>query len=242
MWQTGLGAKVIIFLILVLILLIPFPIKVLSVHAAPETVVKVDPTMSFANVSEVFTINIVILDVQNLYGVEVTLYWNASIVEVANVDLRLGVESHPDGILHEPIYVAENSTIREQGKYCLAATSVYPAPSFNGSGNIVRITFNATSYGNSQLNLESELYDYPPPDREPRISLPIEHTTIDGSFAVVPEYPVITILFLFMTSTLLIAISSRFFRKLHRRQYNSVQTRFISIRRNLLDIQAGHYE
>ena len=189
-------------------------IQVITVQAAPETIVKVEPYASSTNMGETFTINITVVGVQNLYGVEATLCWNASILDVVSLDLRLGVESHPDGVLHElpsaPIFVAENNLIQERGEYRLAATSVSPASSFNGSGNIVSLTFNATNIGNSKLDLETQLYDYPPPDREPRISWPIEHITIDGSFDVIPEFPnVIIVLFLFMVVTILVTVFSR---------------------------------
>lgn len=216
MWSV-VKIRVPLFLVFVLML---FLVQISIGHAETGTVVKVEPAMSSVNAGEAFIINLTVVDVQNLYSVDVTLYWNALVLEVVNVDLRLGVESHPDGVLHEPpsIFVAENTVTQEQGKYHLVATSVAPAPSFNGSGNMARITFNVTSYGASQLHLETQLYDYPPPDREPRISLPIECDTIDGSFAAIPEYPITIILFLFMTSTVPIAIFSRFFRKFRQRQ------------------------
>jgi len=188
-------------------------IQVIAVRATPETLVKVDPYTSSTNIGETFTVNITIVDVQNLYGVEVTLCWNASILQVISLNLRLGVESHPDGILHElpsaPILIMENNLIQEQGKYRLAATSTAPAPSFYGSGNIVRITFNVTNFGSSKLDLETQLWDYPPPDREPRISLPIEHTTIDGFFDVIPEFSNIRILLLFMIIVIFVIIFSK---------------------------------
>jgi len=196
------------------ILLMPSLVNMIVVQAASETIVKVEPYSISTDIGETFTINITVVEVQNLYGIEVTLCWNASILEVVSLDLRLGFESHPDGVLHElpsaPIFVAENNVSKEQGKYRLAATSIVPAPSFNGSGNIVRLTFNATNIGNSKLDLETQLYDYPPPDREPRISWPIEHITIDGSFDVIPEFPnVIIVLFLFMVVTILVTVFSR---------------------------------
>jgi len=190
---------------------------VFFVQAAPETIVKVEPYSSSTNVGETFIVNITIVGVQNLYGVEVTLCWNASLLEVVSLDLRLGVESRPDGVLHElpsaPIFVAENDVIEEQGKYRLAATSTAPAPSFNGSGNIVRLTFNTTNIGNSELDLETQLYDYPPPDREPRISWPIEHTTIDGFVEAIPEFPNVITLLLFIVLTIFVAILSKRFYK-----------------------------
>jgi hypothetical protein len=182
----------------------PFIIQVAVVQATPETIVKVEPSVSSADVGEIFTIKIMVLDVQNLYGVEVNLYWNSSILEPVNIDIRL---NETDGVLYNPIYTAENST--QKGKYILVATSMNPAPPFNGSGNIVKVTFNVTNSGNSILHLETQLYDYPPPDREPRISFPIEHTTIDGSFSVIPEFPSIIIPLLFMVLTIFAVILSK---------------------------------
>lgn len=166
----------------IMLLLILLSIQVTRAKAPAETIVEVEPYASTAQVGGSFTVNITLADVQNLYGVEVILHWNASILQVVAVDVRLGFESHSDGVLHEPIFTAKNETIQEEGKYLLASTSTAPAPPFNGSGNIVRITFNVTNVGDSRLNLETKLYDWPPPDREPRISRPIEHTTIDGFF------------------------------------------------------------
>jgi len=187
-------------------LLISLPTQMTFAQAAPETVVRIDPYATSANVGEHITAKITVADVQNLYGVEVILYWSTSILEVVNIDVRLG---QADGVLHNSIYIAENST--QEGKYVLAATSIAPAPSFNGSGNIVRITFNVTNLGDSKLDLETQLYDYPPPDREPRISWPIEHIIIDGLVNVIPEFPQIIILSLLMVLIIFAIILSRKF-------------------------------
>jgi len=220
-------------LFFVSILLMPFLIQVAVVKATPETVVKVEPYSSYANLGETFTINVTVADVQNLYGVDITLYWNPSILQVVSVDLRLGVESHPDGVIHESpslpyIFIAENNVNQEQGKYILAATSFAPAPSFNGTGNIVRITFSATSTGNCKLDLETELWDCPPPNQG---SMPIEHTTIDGFFELIPEFPNILILPLFIILTIFaVAFRKKISRKLGLRLFDflAFQTRFIS--------------
>ncbi len=167
--------------ILVLLLSTPF-----LLHMAPqlsaETLVKVEPYVSSAPLGETFTVNITVVNVQNLYGVEVTLDWNESVLRVLNVEVQLGVESHPDGVLHDPIFIAENEINLEEGKYLLAGLSTAPAAPFDGGGNIVRITFKVISAGDSELDLETKLSDWPLPDRKPRISWPIEHATIDGFF------------------------------------------------------------
>jgi len=201
-------------LLLVSILLMPFLIQVVIVQATPETVVKVEPYSSYANIGETFTINIAVADVQNLYGVEVNLYWNFSILKPVNIDVRLG---EIDGVLYNPVYVVQNST--QDGKYVLAATSMAPAPSFNGTGNIVRITFTATNPGNCKFDLETELWDYPPPNQG---SMPIEHTTIDGFFDVIPEFPNILILPLFIILTIFVVVfCKKISRKLGSRLFDS---------------------
>jgi len=153
--------------------------------ASPETMVKVEPYASTASVGETLIINITLTDVQNLYGLEIVLNWNASVLKMVAVDVRLGFESHPDGVLHEilgtaPISFYKNETLEEQGKYILAASSTAPAASFNGSGNIVKITFNVTNRGNTKLGLESKLDDKP---TSGSVASPIAHTTTSGVFS-----------------------------------------------------------
>lgn len=153
--------------------------QMMTVKAAPEPTIEVEPYVSTAQVGQSFTINITLTNVENLYGVQVTLYWNASILKVVNTDVRLGVENHSDGILHQPIYIVKNETIQEEGTYTLAGTSTSPAQPFNGSGNIVRITFNVISAGSCRLDLAAQLSSWPPPGS---FSQPIAHATISGFF------------------------------------------------------------
>lgn len=166
------------------LLLMPLLFQVAVVQAVPETVVEVKPHTTSASVGGQITIDIMVGDVQNLYGVEVVLYWNSSVLEAKDIDIRLG---ETDGALYGGPLIVENST--QDGEYVLAATSEAPASSFNGNGSLVKITFRVVNSGNSELDLETQLYDYPPPDREPRISLPIDHTTVDGFFMIDLQQP-----------------------------------------------------
>jgi hypothetical protein len=187
------------------------------VRASEGTVVEVLPDVVSANVHQSFTINITVLDVQNLYGLDVTADWNSSVLQLVNVDVRLG-HTDTDGVLYNSSltsapFIIVNST--QAGRYEIAATSEAPAPSFNGTGNIVRITFNVTRSGNSSIGLESQLSDYPPPDREPRLSLPIEHSTVGGQFSTtVVEIPNSAILLAFAAITVsALGLSKKTFRK-----------------------------
>lgn len=182
-----------------------YSILISAAQNSGETIVKVDPSTISVDKGEKFTVNVTVIDVQNLYGVEVVVRWNASLLQLVSVDIRLGVNSHPDGVLYEPFM---NITQENIGEYLIAATSYTPAPPFNGSGNIIKITFQATNNGETKIDLETKLYDYPPPDREPRESLPIPHTTIDGNVTIIPEFsnmiiPVMVLILVTVILTLL---------------------------------------
>ena len=97
------------------------------VSAASETLVEVEPISSSAATGEILGIDITVMNVQNLYSVEVILRWNASILRVVGTDVRLG---QSDGVLYNPFLIAQNQTNQERGEFALAATSYSPAPSF----------------------------------------------------------------------------------------------------------------
>ena len=145
-------------------------------NATPEPMIKVEPYANFAQVGEPFTINISLTDVQNLYGVDVSLSWDASILQIVDADVRLGVERYSDGVLHETVNIYWSKINNTSGKYCLVASSQKPAPPFSGKGTIVRITFNATDTRGCKLDIEATLANSEIP------SMPIPHTTIDGFF------------------------------------------------------------
>jgi hypothetical protein len=178
----------------------------LFAEEAPETVVKVEPETVSCIIGETVTFNVTVVDVQNLYGIEVVANWNSSILQAAKTDIRLG---EADGALHNPFF--SEDTLQDD-RYILVATSVAPASSFNGSGNIVQIDFDVINVGSGTLDIETQLYDYPPPEREPRISLPIEHTTIDSFIVIaIPELlnPYILIAFIILTVTAAILSKKR---------------------------------
>ena len=155
-------------------------LQVASSQVSGNTIVKVQPSETEIRVGETFSISVVIESVENLYGLDLTLRWNSSVLEFQSVNLGLGVESHPGGVLHEDsgaeIYVAENNA--SEAEYVLAATSVGPVSSFNGSGTVFSISFKAMGAGQSSLDLETELADHPSSGGTANL---IEHTVVRGS-------------------------------------------------------------
>lgn len=170
--------KILLWTTLLQLLITAQPIVI---KASPEATVKVEPQTNTARVGESFPINITVADVQNLFGLEATLYWNPSVLQMIRVDVRLGADSHQDGVLNEPVDIWKNRTSNEEGKYQLVGYSKGRAtPSFNGSGTILRLIFRVTDVGSCELNLETKLASKPPLGG---VSSPIIHTTIDGFFS-----------------------------------------------------------
>jgi hypothetical protein len=204
-------------------LLALYPIQIVFPQTS-STTVAVKPSESTPRLGETITINITIANVQNLYALDVTLQWNTSALTVVNVNLRLGVESHSDGVLHGSrlnyddstlvsgdIFVEESNVSQEIGEYHLVATSIGSATnSFSGSGNIAILTFNVTSIGHSELDLTTELADY-----NPSGSSFIDHTDLNGSVnAVIPEFPSAAALMLFfIVATIAVLFSKKLMKK-----------------------------
>jgi hypothetical protein len=165
----------------VLLLSIMFSIQKCAVAAGPEAVLEIEPQTSYAPPGKTFSFNITIVDVADLYGVEVNLHWNASILQMVNVNATLGVETHPNGTLYEPVTKYQDQIVQEQGKYTLAGSSVSPASSFNGTGTIATVTFNVTGFGSCELVLEAELASNIIPEGSTSVA-PIPHATVNGFF------------------------------------------------------------
>ena len=181
-------------LTLILVLLSLYLVQAASPQVANNTIVRAQPSTSNPQVGETFTVSVTIENVQKLYGIDMALSWNDSVLQVVSVDLRLGLETHSDGVLHGnrlnydvdtvvsgDIYVIEENVL---GEYSLTALTIGSVP-FSGSGTIVNITFKAITIGYSTLDLhsptdpETKLAEYPQPGEQS--SNYIEHTDVDGS-------------------------------------------------------------
>ncbi|HEX7482050.1 MAG TPA: cohesin domain-containing protein [Candidatus Bathyarchaeia archaeon] len=136
-----------------------------SCVSAQSTVVRAEASNGQPHVGDTLTVNIKISSVQNLFGLDVTLNWNPSVLSVISATSQLGVESHSGGVLHEtssyPIDQIDNTASQSTGQYHLLATSTGSASSFSGSGTIATLTFRVTSTGSTGLALTSELSDHP---------------------------------------------------------------------------------
>jgi hypothetical protein len=172
--------------------------------SAQTMTVKAEASDSQPQVGDTLTVNIKISNAQNLFGVDITLNWNPEVLTAISATPILGVESHPDGVLHEsstyPIEVIENTQTAEQ--YHLLATSTgSTTPSFSGSGTIATVIFNVTNTGATGLALDVELSQSGNSDPI------VPSTSVDSvNIVAIPEFPLtllIVVLLIAVTATVI---------------------------------------
>jgi hypothetical protein len=176
---------------------------------AQSTLVKAEASASQPHVGDTLTVNIKISNVQNLYGVDVTLKWNTTVLNLISATPKLGVESNPEGILHEsstyPIEIIDNTATQSSGEYHLLATSTGSStPAFTGSGTIATVTFTVTTIGSTELALN---------DVEIAIKGNVDavtpSTSVDSVNPVIPEFPTVTILIIALVAVAALAVSTK---------------------------------
>ena len=198
------GFKIILSIILCALISLGFTYSA----SAQAMIVNAEASQTQPQIGETLTVSIKISNAQDLFGVDITLYWNPSVLTVINATPLLGVESHPDGVLHEsssyPIEVIENTQTTED--YHLLATSTgSTTPAFSGSGTIATVTFNVTGTGATGLALDAELSQFG--NTEPVVP----STSVDSvNVAAIPEFPMPTlILLLIVAVTVTLFISTK---------------------------------
>jgi hypothetical protein len=124
-----------------------------------KPVVYVDPPNVNVAVGNSFTISLKIFNVTGLYGFDIKLRWNPSILNYTSRQLRVPVETYADGVLHtgdsgDPLKV-KDSVNATAGTYQIAYATMSPAPSFNGSGTVFNMTFKVLAQGRMLLEIFS---------------------------------------------------------------------------------------
>lgn len=127
-------------------------------RAAPS--IQADPYWSFTPVPltivgcEVVPVTVRINDVTNLYGAEVIVSFDPTILEVVDADGNSGngIQIENAGMLSERIWVARNEADNTAGTAHYAVTLLNPAPPVTGSGDFIRIYFRAKAAETSTLH------------------------------------------------------------------------------------------
>ena len=124
--------------------------------AVYDPVVRVDPPLiEDLAPSQTFTVNIVVDNVTDLYGVDIRFSWDPTILEYVGHTAKIPVEDYPDGILHEPGMLIKDDVNATEGTYWLAYASMSPAPAFDGTGIAFNMTFHVIGVGRCFLEIFS---------------------------------------------------------------------------------------
>jgi len=154
--------------------------------ATSTTMVYVDPHNITKDIDETFAVDIVVADVENLYGVDIPFQWDPSILEYVSHTAKIPVETYPDGILHQPGITIMDTADPTAGTYALAYACMNPAPVFDGTGIAFSMTFRVIKAGGCALEFSKN-----PITKLPLIQLsnnagqPISYDSQDGYFETV---------------------------------------------------------
>jgi hypothetical protein len=158
------------------------------------------------NQGDTFSTNITVSDVTDLYGWQVSLYYPSSVLNGTRVDegpfLKAGGAS--------TYFLISNFTDNynaTHGYMLFACTRLGNVVGENGSGTLATVTFKAAGVGPSVLHIDTT----GPINTQLANSNGnmISFTTVDGEVTVIPEFPSLAILPLFMIATLVSLVAFR---------------------------------
>ena len=117
----------------------------------PTPIITMWPPVLPLNLTSTGTSEIKILNIANLYGVDLTLNYDPNIVEVVDADPNTpGVQVAPDYVFNGvQFFVAQNEVTN--GVIRFSATRQSPAPVFNGTGALIKITWQGKVTGDSPV-------------------------------------------------------------------------------------------
>ena len=122
-----------------------------------QTVLGFDPLALGLKPETQGTVNVVVKNVQNLYGIEFQLAFDPNILEVVDANaVEEGVQIKPADRWKNG-FVAVNKVDNGSGRIDFAATLLRPALPASGDQTIVTITFAARKTGTSALSVESAI-------------------------------------------------------------------------------------
>lgn len=141
--------------------------------SSPTTIVYVSPEKNEPFVGQTFTIEVRILNAENIYGWEVKLKWNPNLLDIVKVAegdfLKRGGGT----------FFTTNTSRATEGRVVVDCTLLFNVSGVNGNGTLTTIEFYAKVQGECLLELEETILV----DESER-SVP--HTVSDGEVTVKP--------------------------------------------------------
>jgi len=142
-----------------------------------QTQVRIDPPSAQVRTGGSVTLDIVVADVQDLYGLDVRLAFDPTQVEVLDADPeKEGVQIQPGDFLY-PDFMVRNQADNQAGTIWFAINQLNPHEAVSGTGAVASITFRGKAAGTSSLSFTYHLLGT-------RQGEPIEAVTQDGQITV----------------------------------------------------------
>jgi len=135
-----------------------FAVLPIQMAKAQTTTISVTPQTNTVSVGQTFSVNIEISNVQNLYGLDIALSWDTSMLKLDSNQTFVG---ESNGVLNPQVLFVQESADQSTGEYNVVATSENPAGPFSGSGTVATLTFTVKSTGQSSLTLKSSTSNSP---------------------------------------------------------------------------------
>lgn len=175
---------------------------------AEDAIISIEPSFqSIPQVGVTFTINVSISNVENLFGYDFILWYNTSVLDCLSVEWPgnhfLTPTKDPNNFFW--IKTIEDDFNETTGAVRVVATLTNGEPPKNGSGLLVKITFNSTATGLSPLQLYWPGYIYPAKLSDPAGN-PIPCTANTSEVEIVPEYSALTIILIIVALTVITII------------------------------------
>jgi len=152
--------------------------------SSEETLVYFDPPeiLDLPPCTE-FMVALKIANVTNLFGFDIQIKWDPSIIGYVSHIVKVPVEEYPDGVLHEPYMklkdaIDEDDAIpgAEPGTMLwISYSSMGVTSTFNGTGIAVEITFHVEGVGKCWIEIVSSMLSNDIPS-------PISHSTQNAYF------------------------------------------------------------
>lgn len=159
--------------------------------AAAEATIYVGPPATYGMPGESFTVDIKIANVVNLYGWQVKMRFNQSVVQVVNITEGIFLIDQPEGTS------GESRIENEAGYATFSWMTVGKYSGVDGSGTLATVEFHANeTKGESVLNITDsdtfliEMIPPPPPPGEPPYRS-IPHVPENGFFTSMVTPPVV---------------------------------------------------
>lgn len=134
------------------------------------------PVTSTINVAEFATVTVQLSDIAEVYGVEIELSFDPSIIQVIDANPEIEGVQISSGDCPVPDFEIVNNTENITGTISYAVVQLNPTPPCNG-GNVATIVFEGLAYGTSNVSINSSLISSAD-------GISITHTIQDGIITV----------------------------------------------------------